>query len=82
MTGLRINLVCCTQTIVAEVASKQITQKHVALTYAMAIKSEHDKADKPDWKAINGAILSRWSMSGLEHIKRRAWKILEGKVSP
>lgn len=29
---------------------------------------------KPDWPCINRAILERWSMSGLEWIKRRAWK--------
>lgn len=82
MSDLQINLVCCTRTIVSEIAVRQITQKDVSLTYAMAIKSEHDGADKPDWEAINGAILARWSMSGLERIKKRAWDILAGKVKP
>ena len=77
---MQINLICCTQTIVREIATKGITQRDVALTYAMAIKSKHEGADDPDWEAINKAILARWSMSGLERIKKRAWDILEGKV--
>lgn len=82
MDGVTINLVCCTQVICAEVKDKHATQKQVALTYAMAIRSASHKADAPDWKVINQAILSRWKMSGLERIKKRAWDLLAGKVEP
>lgn len=30
--------------------------------------------DGLDWKQVNGAILARWSPSGLAWIKARAWK--------
>lgn len=80
--GWRINLVCCTDVILQDVGAKEATRKDVALTYAMSIKSEADGADKPDWPTINKAILSRWSMSGLEYIKKRAFDILSGKIQP
>lgn len=76
-----MNLVCCTDVIVNEV-SQGLTQKQIALTYAMAIKSASQRADSPDWAKINGAILSKWKMSGLERIKKRAFDIASGKVQP
>lgn len=79
---MQINLVCCTQVILQDLRAKECTQKDVALTYAMAIKSQAQGADIPDWLAINTAILSRWKMSGLERIKKRAFDILSGKVRP
>ena len=48
------------------------SQKSVAITYAMALASAAAGMDKPDWKAINTAILSRWKPSGLERIKKIA----------
>lgn len=82
MEGVQINLVCCTQVLLQNLGAKECRQKDIALVYAMAIKSEHQKADVPDWKTINEAILKRWSMSGLDRIKKRAWDILAGKVQP
>lgn len=80
--GAQINLVCCTQVILQDLGAKECTQKDLALTYAMAIKSEAQHADKPDWPTINKAIIGRWSMSGLERIKKRAFDILSGKINP
>jgi hypothetical protein len=68
---MQINLVCCTE--------KKCTQKDIALIYAMAMKSAHQKADTPDWHAINRAIIGRWSMSGLERVKKMAYDLLAGK---
>lgn len=82
MTDVQINLVCCTQVILQDLAAKGCRQKDVALTYAMAIKSQAQKADFPDWPAINRAITLKWSPAGLERIKKRAWDILRGKVQP
>lgn len=82
MTHVDVNLVCCTQVILQDVGCKQATQKDVALTYAMALKSWSRGADTPDWQIINKAIVRRWSMSGLERIKKRAWGIASGKVAP
>ena len=82
MDNLKINLVCCTMVLLQDVACRQMRQKDVALTYAMAIKSEAQGADKPDWKTINEAILGRWKMSGLERIKNLAFDYIDGKKSP
>lgn len=30
--------------------------------------------DGMDWKQVNGAILRRWTPSGLDWIKKKAWK--------
>lgn len=82
MSGLpQINLICCTDVILNEIA-RGVTQKDIALTYAMAMKSEAQEADKPDWSMINRAILKRWSFSGLERVKERAHGIVEGRVQP
>lgn len=79
--GWRINLVCCTPVILNEI-EKGVARKHVALTYAMAMKSEVQGADKPDWKAINQAIIAKWGIKGLSALKNRAWGILQGKIDP
>lgn len=76
---MQMNLVCCTQVLLREVGTKQLKQNDIALTYAMAIKSKHEGADDFEWGPINEAIIARWSMSGLERIKKRAWDILAGK---
>lgn len=34
-----------------------------------------------DFKAVNDAVLDRWSMAGLTYIKKRAWKQFEAKCS-
>lgn len=56
-----------------EISDRHFSQKSVALTYAMAMCSNETK----DWHAINTAIVKRWSESGLERIKRMAWKRIE-----
>jgi hypothetical protein len=75
-------MACCTSVIVREVGMKEFHQRDIATSYALAMKSERAGADKPDWKAINMAILGRWKRSGLERIKQRAHDILNGKVTP
>jgi hypothetical protein len=81
MEKFRVNLMDCTDVIRNEIA-QGLPQKQIALTYAMAIKSQMQRADTPDWLAINAAILSKWKMSGLERIKARAFKILRGEIVP
>lgn len=80
MSDVSINLVCCTDVILNEIA-RGVVQKDIALTYAMAIKSDAEGADKPDWPIINRAIIKRWGMSGLERVKKRAFDLLAGKVT-
>lgn len=78
----RMNMVCCTDVILNEVAHKECTQRDIALSYALAIKSAAQGADKPDWRKINTAILERWSMAGLERIKKAAFDLCNGKATP
>jgi hypothetical protein len=66
----RIQLVCCTDTLLSEIGMKEAKRKDIAQTYALAILSDEEK----DWKAINTAIMARWSRSGLEFIKKQADK--------
>lgn len=70
---MRVELTCCTQVLLQEVQDEKFDQASVAMTYAMAIRSSHET----NWKAVNEAIISRWSRSGLERIKRMAWRIIE-----
>lgn len=65
-----------------ECSMKEVTQKSVALTYALALRAEAIGGVKADWKRINRAILDRWSVAGLDRVKTRAWKIVEGKIQP
>jgi len=67
-------LVCCTRTLLDEI-SNGFTQKQLAITYAMAMRSEAAGADKTDWPSVNRAIVKRWSMSGLVRVKDMAWRI-------
>ncbi len=70
----QINLVCCTQVLLQDIGAEEVTQKDTALTYAMAIKSALDGADRPDWPTINQAIIERWGKRGLVRIKKLAWQ--------
>ena len=69
------NMVLCTDVILTEI-SQGFSQRDVALSYAMAIKSDRAGADKPDWKRINEAIVAQWSPAGLERVKALAWELL------
>lgn len=71
---ITVSLCRPTQTILNELKHPEITQKSVALTYALAIRSREDT----DWEKVNQAIIARWSLSGLERVKKMAWKIVGG----
>lgn len=64
-------LVNCTSTIINEIESG-LPQREIAKTYCLAMSSEGARMDAPDWKKINAAIVARWSMSGLERVKKMA----------
>jgi len=74
MNEARISLVCCTQVLLQDIGAKESRQKDIALTYAMAIRSESCGDDKPDWKTINEAILRDGSYAACI-----ASRILRGK---
>jgi hypothetical protein len=77
---MKANLICCTTVMLREIADKKMTQKDVALTFAMALKSEAAGADKVDWDKVGGAAIERWSRSGWTRIKERGWAIAEGRI--
>jgi hypothetical protein len=47
----------------------------------MAMKSGFEKSDIPDWPTINRVIVARWSMSGLERVKKMAHDHFKKKVA-
>lgn len=72
MSGIRIELADTTNVLLREIAMPEMTANDIAETYAMAIVS----SDKTDWRKVNEAIIARWSESGRDYIKDRAWKII------
>jgi hypothetical protein len=49
-----------------------LTQKQIAQTYALAMRKANCTWTV-DWARINKAIIARWSVKGLERIKKLAW---------
>lgn len=72
---MRFYLMDCARAVEDEIALGA-KQSDVALTYAMAIQSAAAKVWEADWPRLNRAILNRWSMSGLERVKAKAFKLL------
>lgn len=68
-----LSLFACTSVILNEI-EQGLRMKDIASTYGMAIVSEARDVDKPDWKAINRAIVAEWGMRGLVRIKNAAWR--------
>lgn len=64
-------LMDCARVIEDEIAAG-VPQREVAITYAMAMNSAAHGCWEADWRRVNGAILARWKMSGLERIKKMA----------
>jgi hypothetical protein len=64
-----MELMDCTETLLREISDKRFKQKAVAQTYWYAIRS----TEETDWAKVNGAIIERWSVSGLDSIKSLAW---------
>lgn len=68
-----------TGTIERECAHPEVTQRSVALSYALAMRDEDNVA--VDWARVNAAIRKRWP-KGLNRVKTLAWNIATGKVQP
>ena len=63
-------LVGCTRALLWEIEEEeQFTQRDIAKTYALALRS----SERTDWPTVNRAIIKRWSKTGLERIKEMAW---------
>lgn len=63
-------LMNCTAFLLGEIADDRLAQKDIELSYALALRS----SEATDWEKVNAAIIARWSKSGLERIKKAAWK--------
>lgn len=63
-----------TQAILNEINNLKLHQKDVAIMCALAIANNRDQVD---WKAVNEAIVSRWSKSARERVLTMAWNIVE-----
>lgn len=74
---MQIELAACESVLLSEIAMPQMKRKDIALTYAMALLSS--ERNIVDWKKVNEAIIARWSFSGLEWIKKAAWKFVKEK---
>ncbi len=66
--GCTLNLIDAHTLIIQEIEAGS-TQKEVAKTYALGLRSEEGF----NYKAANEAILKRWKPSGLVRIKEMAW---------
>lgn len=61
-----------TERILAEIARTGSTQRSIAGLYAQGIR---DGLQSVDWPSVNHALLKRYAVSGVNHIKSRAWKL-------
>lgn len=64
-------LIQCEDTLLREIADKSLKRRSIAKTYALALASSECRTI--DWSKVNAAIIARWSVSGLEWIKKQAW---------
>lgn len=59
----------CVEMVVESEIAHGCSQKSVAKTYALALRSTWPT----DWKRVNEMIVAKWGQKGLERIKRLAW---------
>ena len=71
LTGWIVEMACCTPTLLQQISMREVTQPMLAETYAMAMLS----SEETDWRAVNEAIIARWSFSGLNRVKTMAHKV-------
>jgi hypothetical protein len=71
MSDYVIELACCEQVMLTEIARKGSTRRQVSQLYAMSLRS----SERPtiDWAKVNAAIMAKWSRNALEWIKTNAW---------
>jgi len=69
--------IACVESVIENEIAMGLTQKQIAQTYALGLRSSWPT----DWKRVNEAIIKRWSFSGLNRIKNMAWsgKCFENK---
>ena len=77
-----IYMTACTFVLCNEIETLKLTQKEVALTFAMALRSEAAGIDKVDWRKVGEAAVKRWSASGWSRVKELGWAYAEGRKTP
>lgn len=60
--------IMCVESVIENEIRMKCTQKQIAQTYALALRSSYPT----DWKKVNEMIIERWSFSGLNRIKEMA----------
>ena len=60
-----------TETLLDRIADPKLRRRDIAFTYSLALIKA---TDLTDWRAVNGAIITRWSVSALRWIKKHAWR--------
>lgn len=68
---MNIEMTDCENTILREIATKELKERDVAQTYHLILKSS--ECATVDWAKVNAAIIERWSMTALIRIKKSAW---------
>lgn len=76
--GTRIVLADPEAYILEEIASPAMRRLDIARTYRLILAS--GDLERVNWRAVNTAIVSRWSMATLEWIKDWAWKNSEIRI--
>ena len=71
----RIELADPQAQLLEDIATPAMKRRDVAMTYRLALRG----AGRVDWPAVNRAIIARWSLSGLDWIKREAFKAAPGE---
>lgn len=65
-----------TRTLLDEIADDRFKPYDIAITYALALRT----IKEVNWSEVNHAILERWGKRQLEHIKKEAWTMYQGKT--
>lgn len=72
---MRIEMVDVEGQLLREIADTRMKRDDVAVTYAFAIRQAQQTGESIDYAKVNHAILDRWSMAALRHIKEQAWRL-------
>jgi len=68
MDGGFVTEIACVEMVIENEIAQGLTQRQIAQTYALALRSSWPT----DWRRVNEAIVARWP-KGLERIKTMAW---------
>lgn len=64
-----VSEITCVESVIENEIKIGLNQRQIAQTYALGLRSSWPT----DWKRVNEAIVKRWSIAGLNRIKKMAW---------